>query len=113
MFFYFVQQSPFFRTLNELELGEFSYSERSKIATQLVKNRQERRYHKDVVEEPEPIINFFDNPQNRNFMNQLTQLLGKVRKIESYHQNRVYVPKVIPGETLRKDNMPYVMSEDL
>ncbi len=90
--------------LHKLELEDLSYRERSKIATQLVSNRQARRNHKDAVEELEPIVDFFDDPQMKKFINNMTQLLGQVRKIESYHQKRFYVPKVIEGDVIVTEN---------
>lgn len=89
--------------LHKLELEGLNCRERSKIATQLVTNRQARRTYKDAVEELEPIVAFFEDPQNRRFINNLAQLLGQVRKVENYHKNRLYIPKVIPGEPLKTD----------
>lgn len=79
--------------LHMLELDDMNYRERSKIATKLAANRQARRHFKDSVEELEPIVNFFNEPKNKEIINRLSQLLGQVRKIESYHSNRFYVPK--------------------
>jgi len=89
--------------LHMLELEGLNYRERSKIATQLVANRQARRNYKDAVEELEPIVEFFEEAHNRNLINQLSQLLGQVRKVENYHQKRFYIPKVVPGETIKSD----------
>lgn len=81
--------------LHSLELDELKYEERNKIATQLAINRKDRRYFKDKVEEYEPIINFFSESQNKALLNKLQNILGKVRKIENYHKNRFYVPKIL------------------
>ena len=86
--------------LHQLELVELNYRERSKIATQLAKNRQNGRNYKDMVEQLEPIVTFFSSTHNRNFLNHLTQLLGQIRKVESYHKNRLYIPKVLPYEPI-------------
>jgi hypothetical protein len=86
--------------LHKLELEGLNCRERSKIATQLAHNRQARRKHKDAVEELEPIVEFFEEPKNRNVLNAMAQLLGQIRKVENYHQNRFYVPKVIDSGIL-------------
>jgi len=84
--------------LHKLELDDLNYRERSKVATQLSLNRQKRRSFKDSVEELEPIVDFLNDPKNKSVLNALTQLLGEVRKVERYHSNRFYIPKVIPSE---------------
>ncbi len=81
--------------LHKLELEGLNCRERSKIATQLAHNRQARRSYKDTVEELEPVIAFIEDPKNRSTLNQLSQLLGQVRKVESYHKSRFYIPRVI------------------
>ncbi len=90
--------------LHKLELDGLNCRERSKIATQLVTNRQARREYKDSVEELAPIVEFFEDPQNRKLINNMAQLLGQVRKVENYHKNRLYVPKVIPGEVIKTEH---------
>lgn len=67
--------------------------ERSKICTKLHESRQQRRRYKDIVEEREEIVKFFSDPQHQKTLNQLTQLLGKVRKVEKYHADRTYYPR--------------------
>lgn len=81
--------------LHSLELDDLKCGERSKLATKLAINRKDRRYYKDRVEELEPIINFLSEPQNKKVFDKLQQVLGVVRKQESYHKNRVYIPKVL------------------
>ena len=97
--------------LHKLELEGLNCRERSKIATQLVSNRQARRNYKDAVEELEPIVDFFDDPQNKALIKKMAELLGQIRKVESYHQKRFYVPKVISGEAIKSDNKITVMAE--
>lgn len=67
---------------------------RSKTCTRLRACLIERRRNKDIVEELEPIVEFMNNPQNKRCIDQLTQLLGKIRKVERYHENRSYHPRV-------------------
>lgn len=87
--------------LHMLELEDLSYHERSKVATKLVENRKARRDYKDMVEELEPIIEFLEDPANKKVIDQMSHLLGKVRKVESYHQNRFYMPKVISENQMK------------
>lgn len=89
--------------LHMLELEGLNCRERSKIATKLVANRQTRRNYKDAVEELEPIVEFFDDPQNHATINRMSELLGQVRKIENYHQKRFYVPKVISSQNIKNN----------
>lgn len=81
--------------LHNLELGNLKCDERSKIATKLAINRQDRRYYKDRVEEFEPIVKFFDDQINRKALEKLKQVLGETRKQESYHKDRKYMPRVL------------------
>ena len=81
--------------LHSLELDGLNCGERSKLATKLAINRKDRRYYKDRVEELEPIITFFEDPQNKKVLDKLQQVLGQVRKQENYHKDRTYTPKVL------------------
>lgn len=76
--------------LHQLELDKQTYSERAKLATKLRNCRLERRQYKDILEETEPIVQFFEEPQHKKTREQLKQLLGQMRKVENYHQNRQY-----------------------
>lgn len=84
------------RTQDFLHAIEFEphAEERSKIATKVRASRIERRENKDIVEELEPIIEFMADRTNKKAIDQLSQLLGKVRKVEKYHENRTYFPRV-------------------
>lgn len=97
--------------LHKLELEGLNCRERSKIATQLAHNRQARRSYKDAVEELEPIVEFFEDPKNRSVLNSMSQLLGQVRKVESYHKRRFYVPKVIDGEIIKTETATETLAE--
>lgn len=80
--------------LHDLELSNLTYKERCKVATQIARCRKERRYYKDVSETLEPLVLFFEEPQNKKVLNELMQILGKMRKSEQYHENRNYIPRV-------------------
>ena len=84
--------------LHSLELDGLKCEERSKVATKLAINRKDRRYFKDRVEEFQPIIDFITDPQNKKFIDKLTQVLGEVRKQEHYHQERTYHPRILKQE---------------
>ena len=81
--------------LHKLELGELKCDGRSKVATQLAINRQDRRYYKDRVEEFKPIVEFFNDPINKKVLDKLKQVLGETRRWESYHKDRKYKPRVL------------------
>lgn len=73
---------------------ESNAKERSKICTKLHNSRKSRRHYKDLVEVSEPVARFFQDPQNKKTLDKMTQLLGTVRRVEEYHQNRQYYPRV-------------------
>ena len=81
--------------LHKLELGELKRDERSKVATKLAINRQDRRYYKDRVEELEPIAKFFEDPVHKKVLDKMKQVLGETRRCESYHKERKYIPRVL------------------
>lgn len=81
--------------LHSLELDGLKCEERSKVATKLAINRKDRRYYKDRVEELEPIVEFFEDPQNKKVLDKMKQVLGIVRKSEVYHKDRKYIPRVL------------------
>ena len=76
---------------------EPSAKERSKTCTKLHISRQNRRKYKDAVEEREEVVKFFQDPQHKKTLDQMTQLLGRVRKVENYHADRTYYPRVKEG----------------
>lgn len=80
--------------LHKLELEDLKAPERNKIATQLQINRKDRRYYKDIVEGGQPIIDFINDPQHKKTIDKLKQVLGELRKVEGYHSNRTYIPRI-------------------
>lgn len=97
--------------LHKLELEGLNYHERGKIATRLAANRRARRDYKDAVEELQPVVDFFSDPHHKKLINQMHQLLGQVRKTESYHQRRFYIPRVISCESSKNSDAPKNLSE--
>lgn len=83
--------------LHQLELGDLSYHERAKVATQLSECRKLRRASKDTVEILEPFIEFIDSDKGRQTMNLMRDALGKTRKAEKYMENRTYRFKELEG----------------
>lgn len=80
--------------LHQLELG--SAKERNKIATQIATSRKDRRYYKDQIEEVQTLLDWMES--NKKALNELKQVLGKMRKTEEWHEDRVYVPRVLPAD---------------
>lgn len=78
--------------LHKLELDNLNYKERAKLSTKLRENRQLRRKYKDEFEENLPISEFVES--NKPFIKKLEQLLGEIRKVEKYHENRQYYPRI-------------------
>lgn len=80
--------------LHQLELG--SAKERNKVATQIATCRKDRRYYKDQIEELDSLIDWMEN--NKKAVNDLKQVVGRIRKVEEKHKIRTYVPRVLPLE---------------
>ena len=90
--------------LHSLELDDLKRDERSKVATKLMINRKDRRYYRDRVEELEPIVQFFEEPQNKKVLDKMKQVLGVVRKSELYHKDRKYIPRVLKDKERGNQN---------
>lgn len=90
--------------LHYLELNATDYRERCKIATQLRLCLLERRSYKDLLEERSPIAEFLAQPQNKGLLDKLARVLGASRKVERYHRNRSYIPRILPNPTEQLEN---------
>lgn len=66
----------------------------ARIGMRLHQNRVERRVYKDLFEVTDPVVQFIKEPQNKKALDQMRQLLGRVRKTEKRHENRVYIPRI-------------------
>lgn len=84
--------------LHKLELDDLDYSERAKIATQLMQCRKSRRACKDTVEVLRPLVEFLESDRGKNLYNLVREALGKTRKVEERMETRVYVPRVLGYE---------------
>ena len=78
--------------LHKLELG--GYKNRNRVATELARCRHERRAYKDVREEAEVIIGWTTSKEGARALNLIRNMLGDLRKVEQYHENRSYKPRV-------------------
>lgn len=83
--------------LHEIEF-EPRAKERSKLCTKLHLSRKERRRYKDIFEETDDIVQFFNTGNNKKMLEQMNQLIGKVRKVEKYHVNRTYILRLKEGD---------------
>lgn len=82
--------------LHQLELGD--YKDRGRIATQLAHIRRDRRYYKDIEEEIAVLDEWYKNNSPYKQWTSLKETLGALRKVERYHENREYIPRIIKGE---------------
>lgn len=79
--------------LHKFELQQMTEPELLELDQALIDCLKQRRDYKDAVEELEPIKAFAEG--NKRFVEQTKQLLGKVRKVEEYHADRSYKPRVL------------------
>lgn len=79
--------------LHQLELDGLNYAERAKVATKLMKCRQDRRDSKDMVRVLDPLVKYLESDKGKNMLNLMKEVLGKTRRIEKEMEHRVYVPR--------------------
>lgn len=79
--------------LHKLELEKLEYKEQCKLMTILKKNRRNRRRYKDAIEELQPLIDFFNSSEGNKLLKKMNDVLGSIRKVENYHNRRIYIPK--------------------
>jgi len=80
--------------LHELELTEMTKEELLEHAKKMRENRLERRQAKDAVEVLTPIVEFLESDMGKKSLNQLKQVLGKTRNIETLQPKRTYTKRV-------------------
>jgi hypothetical protein len=80
--------------LHSLELDPLAKNERNRLATRLQRIRRQRREHKNIFEVNEPLVELLQSEKGRYMCNLLKDALGKMRKVEQYHQNRTYVKRI-------------------
>lgn len=80
--------------VHQAELNTLSQNEKAKAYTEISHNRRDRRYWKNKVDQFEPLYTFLSTSKEYKLsLEQLKQILGKVRKAEDYLENRKYKPK--------------------
>ena len=79
--------------LHKLELEDNTVLEEADIAKQLKDCRKRRREYKDEREIATCLEEW--SSENQKCIEKLKQTLGKMRKTEEYHQNRIYNPKIL------------------
>jgi len=84
--------------LHQLEIEKLSVSDKNKLATKLRDCLRDRRYYKNIVEEDAPLANIIGDVDIKKTVHRLEQVLGQIRKAESYHDNRKYYPRIMKYE---------------
>jgi hypothetical protein len=79
--------------LHKLELDGLNYAERAKVATKLMKCRQDRRDSKDMVRVLDPLVKYLESDKGKNMLNLMKEVLGKTRRVEKEMEHRIYVPR--------------------
>lgn len=80
--------------VHKLELEPLNQNEKAKIGTEISHNRRDRRYWKNIVDCYEPLYSLLNTSKEyKTSIEQLKQVLGKVRRAEDYLKNRTYKPK--------------------
>lgn len=79
--------------LHKLELDGLNYAERAKVATKLMKCRQDRRDSKDMVQVLDPLVKYLESDKGKNMLNLMKEVLGKTRRVEKEMEHRIYVPR--------------------
>lgn len=83
--------------MHEVELKKLKQNEKAKMMTRLVEIRKERRYWKNKVDEYQSLNELLNDKEFKKTIEQLKQVLGKVRKAENYLEDREYKPRVKKG----------------
>ena len=79
--------------MHEVELKKLKQNEKAKMMTKLVEIRKERRYWKNKVDEYQSLNELLNDKEFKKTIEQLKQVLGKVRKAENYLEDREYKPR--------------------
>lgn len=81
--------------LHEIELSKLNASEMAKIVKQLKQVRIDRRIIKNDLERVKLIKSFTDKYNNKFITNEISMLLGELRKLGKIQITRKYTPRVI------------------
>lgn len=83
--------------MHEIEFEE-NPDKIAEIGMRIHQNRVQRRVYKNIYEVTSPVMEFVKEPQNKKSLDSARQLLGKVRKVEKYHETRTYIPRIKEGD---------------
>lgn len=80
--------------LHDLELNEHTAEELAELTDRIIAVRRDRRIDKDTFEITEKIVEVLSKADIQNTIGVFDRLLGQVRKVENYHENRSYHTKI-------------------
>lgn len=80
--------------LHEIELSKLNAAEIAKVVKTLKEVRVNRRIIKNDLERVKLIKNFTDKYNNKFITNDISMLLGELRKLNKIQNNRKYQPRV-------------------
>ena len=75
--------------LHQLEIEKLSVGDRNKLATKLRICLQDKYM---------PLVNILADVDIKKSIHKFEQVLGQIRKAESYHENRKYYPRIMKYE---------------
>lgn len=81
--------------LHEIELSKLNASETAKVVKRLKQVRIDRRIIKNDLERVKLIKSFTDKYNNKFITNEISMLLGELRKLGKIQITRKYKPRVI------------------
>lgn len=84
---------------------ETNSKKRGPIDTKLHRCRVARRRYKDLFAVTDEIVQFFQEQQHKKTLDQMRQLLGRVRKIEKHQEHRIYNPRFKGEQRGQKDSV--------
>jgi hypothetical protein len=79
--------------LHDLELNEHTPEEKTALTDEMIEVRRERRIDKNTFEVTEKIKTYIDRQDIAVAIKWFGKMLGDVRKVEKYHENRSYHKK--------------------
>ena len=80
--------------LHEIELSKLNAAEIAKVVKTLKEVRVNRRIIKNDLERVKLIKNFTDKYNNKFITNEISMLLGELKKLNKTQNNRKYQPRV-------------------
>jgi hypothetical protein len=87
---------------HKFELVGMTHHQYAALGKKVKECRQERRVYKDRVELLEPIRDYYLG--NKKAYNDITRLLGDIRKVEKQQEDRCYMPRIMTMEEWKNGN---------